>query len=263
MRNNDTPVDCMIVREPGMSIAPKIHLNRFYSVMEEKDISFEECLDLMLSAYKANRCMSDCDTSIVLDWNKAKSKISMRIVSKVNNKEYLRDKVSVDYLDLAIIFTINDDNGDSVITRAIFDHWNITEEELFATAKKNTSADDYYRVEPMVNIIAHMYGIPVEVVKLQLELPDSLYVISTESYQYGATALLNNELLGKISDECGSDLCIIPSSIHDLIVFPDIDDEQNEFVQENISSVNSTLQPEDVLSDRMYRFMRSKRAVTL
>ena len=77
------------------------------------------------------------------NFDSVKDKIIFKLVSKDMNKEYLKDKVYVDYIDLAVIFCVLINNNHSshataVVSKRLFDKWNVDKEELYDIAKENT-----------------------------------------------------------------------------------------------------------------------------
>lgn len=93
------------------------------------------------------------------------------------------------------------------------------------------------------------------------DLPDEvdLQVITSRKGAYGvATALLSDEI-AKVSEEYGSDVVILPSSIHELLVLPFSADCSLDEVKEMIASVNgSCVLPEEILSYNPYIYSRER-----
>ena len=99
--------------------------------------------------------------------------------------------------------------------------------------------------------------VPVYEPDLYGNTPVPLLVLTNESKYCGAACMLYEGLLRNLSDEIRSDLFIIPSSIHEVLLLPD----EGEFSEEELSAlvceINAHfINPSEVLSDHVYRFKR-------
>ena len=100
-------------------------------------------------------------------------------------------------------------------------------------------------------------GLPVYEPDLYGNAPVPLLVLTNESKYCGAACMLYEGLLRDLSDEIRSDLFIIPSSIHEVLLLPD----EGEFSEEELSAlvceINAHfINPSEILSDHVYRFKR-------
>ena len=98
-------------------------------------------------------------------------------------------------------------------------------------------------------------GLPVYEPDLYGNAPVPLLVLTNESKYCGAACMLYEGLLRDLSDEIRSDLFIIPSSIHEVLLLPD----EGEFSEEELSAlvceINAHfINPSEILSDHVYRF---------
>lgn len=96
------------------------------------------------------------------------------------------------------------------------------------------------------------------------EIPDcGLYIVSNERRTQGAAAIYNMELFKSFAEKLDSDLVIIPSSIHELIVMKYVSGiniyELNNMVNE---TNEAQVLPEEQLSDHVYIFNRSTNSLT-
>ena len=88
----------------------------------------------------------------------------------------------------------------------------------------------------------------------------TLYVLTNDAAHNGAACVLYPDKLKDLADEFGSDLLILPSSIHEVLIIADSENftEHDYHVFCNtIKNVNrESIQPEDFLSDNMYLYRR-------
>ena len=112
----------------------------------------------------------------------------------------------------------------------------ISPEELFAIAKTNTA-------EVLPAIVKDFCG---------------MTVITNSFGIGGAAVVLYSDILSKIAERFESDLCVIPSSIHEMILLPASHFKEMQ-LQKIIREINaSVLDPKDILSDHPYYYDRDR-----
>jgi|GEM_PF-128388 len=89
-----------------------------------------------------------------------------------------------------------------------------------------------------------------------LEAP--LYVLTNESRNYGAYWMSDAKVLAAIGEKLGDDYYILPSSVHECMVVPAVEQWDVENLHEMVCEINETqVMPEEVLADSVYRFSRT------
>ena len=92
-------------------------------------------------------------------------------------------------------------------------------------------------------------------------------VLTNKSGFGGAAQLLNTEAISKFADNRGSDIAIIPSSIHEVLMIPVSNlpsTDGTDALKTMIEEVNrNVVQEEEVLSNHPYLFKRSEGKVTM
>ena len=67
-----------------------------------------------------------------------------------------------------------------------------------------------------------------------------------------------------LADKLDSDLYILPSSIHELILIPVLENEEVETLREMVNQVNEeSVENIDYLSDNVYRFNRNTEEICI
>lgn len=91
-----------------------------------------------------------------------------------------------------------------------------------------------------------------------------LYIFTNTMKTYGAAAILYPDMLKKMAEQLGGDLLILPSSIHEVLLLR-YDPEQNiNWFQEMVCSINrSDVAERDVLSNHVYIYRREKDMVEI
>lgn len=93
--------------------------------------------------------------------------------------------------------------------------------------------------------------------------PESpLYVMTNRTGINGASVILYDGVLRDFAETLGSDLVILPSSIHETLAIP-YEEHLNAAELENmVRSINRTeVPPEDILSNSVYRYDRETDSV--
>lgn len=206
------------------------------------------------------------------DFEKAKNKVVFSLVNYEMNRERLESMPYVPYLDLAITFYVlmdRTENGErtAVVTNKELTAWGTTKEELLLLAGKNT---------PRL-YMAEVYSLN-EVVKSWI--PDTkwkdffdefirgeespLYVLGNCNGVKGAAVILYDGLLKEIAKSLESDLLILPSSVHEVLVMAYDGQSDISFVKDMVGHSNKVEVPAcDVLSNQIYWYSREKDAVSL
>ena len=92
----------------------------------------------------------------------------------------------------------------------------------------------------------------------------SLYVLTNRDGIYGAAAVLYDGALKRFAKEQESDLVILPSSLHEVLLTPCTEGMAPAKLQEIVREVNRTeLSEEEVLSDSVYLYNRETNQVSL
>ena len=87
--------------------------------------------------------------------------------------------------------------------------------------------------------------------------PAGLYVLSNEEMYFGAVTIFYPGLLSVIADEFGSDLFILPSSVHECLILPCSQGIDPHALASIVRTVNETeVAEEDILSFSVYRYSR-------
>ena len=167
-----------------------------------------------------------------LDTSKLKDKVFFSLINAEQNRELLNTVPHREFEDLAIVYRWNIGAGsDGVYTNLVDNDLakkeGLTENDLYNVANKNTKELFPVLVKNMNEFISEiMFGdselsgeMEEEFKEVMMETQDerSMYVITNESKLFGATSMLYEETLYELAEKIGSDLYILPSSIHEVI----------------------------------------------
>lgn len=223
--------------EVGSTLAPTIYFN-------EGD-SEDEIVEHTVRVY--SNSLKDIPDEELIRSQFTKENVLSKVYPVFTNieksKSMLEHAVNCHYLaDIAITYRFDVDMGNGlgsiVITDKHLEHLGVTKEELNDSAINNIQGKA--KVAPM----SEMFG---------AESP--LFIVTNDELKYGASMILDKEIAKMLKESVG-EAFIIPSSIHEVILCPASDDENDvKYLIDMIKSINATeVQPEDFLSDNLFRF---------
>lgn len=273
VKNNDTHLTSILIGGKEENIFPNIYLNNYFNKYESGDIGLEEIVQDILCIYKECCKKNEIDRTVVdqfKDPSYVKRNVVLQLVNKKNNEEYLKNVLFKDFLDLAVILKVvlmRSVNGRATVTVGpnIFSLWNMTEEELFAAAYENTRRMFTPKVQSMVDIMKIMmpYDLSQEQEdEMRETLP--LYVVTNDDMLNGSNAMLYPEVLERHAVSRNSDLLILPSSVHEILVMDYNENESLENFADMIQMINTTeVDDQDVLSDHPYFYKKGSMKITI
>lgn len=125
----------------------------------------------------------------------------------------------------------------------------INREEAWTAALRNVC--EHTTVESLDKIMSDVFGIPYDPA-VEPDLP--LYIVSNSDKIKGAGSILNKARLQEFGKKYGADrLVILPSSIHEMLIFPYFVGVNLEDMKKLVKEINlSDVAPEERLTDSAY-----------
>lgn len=241
----------------GIAVMPMMYYEVLYN-MYKIGISLEQILkdtaESMVSKDNRNRITNP---DILKSFDTCKYNIVLEIISKEVNMELLEEYVHRDYLDMAVVYRIivedNDDHRMStLLTKDIFDSWNIAEEELYRNAYRNTAEKRGFTLMSLDTM-----GIISEDTK-----PMSL-ILTNQDMERGAAAMMYPMMLERAARLLEDDFYILPSSLNELFLVA-AEDADSERLKEAVRAANATIvAQQDFLSDSLYFYGRETKEVKI
>lgn len=257
-KNNDIELTGVILMKASDNISPTIYLEGLYAEYQD-GTAMEELAEKVITFYEEQMPSGGLDMDFFQDFELVKDRIFYKLVSFEKNTRLLEKIPYYKWNDLALIFYYameEEKIGRASIT--IHHHhlemWEQSLDTLYAVARENMK-------EHMPELLVSMKDLLEEMTGLHLgeDMPLPMYVLTNQDKVYGAAAMLYSEQMKELAEKWQSDLLILPSSIHEVLLLPD--DGQNEyaFYRQMVEEVNTTqVEPEEVLSYSLYRYCREK-----
>lgn len=268
MKNNGIVLAGLIIGKASKSIAPTIYLNSYY-MHYTHGMSLEKILEDILSAYKENNDVSFGDMIEFLNFNNLRDKVAFKLIQREKNQYLLKDVPYIEFLDLAVVFYLTlDEHKEGQMTALIhnshLEQWGVEKEELYCLAMKNTPILLPAEIKTMKEIMCDILKGHLEDLEMEEMVDDlldfnsknpSLYVLSNKKQINGAGCILYDGCLKDFANSQNSDIVILPSSMHEVILVPDDGKLNYGELQKMVVQINQSEVPkEDVLSDKIYKY---------
>lgn len=260
MKNNGTELTGLSIGAKDARIAPTIYLEGFEERFEQGKISVNDVVDEILEVFRKE---DDQDAGFLYEIFSNVEEIYKRVCPKIinaeRNAELLKTVPFVKFLDLAEIFVvkmeISGNTGNVTINNDLVERLGIDIEKLKKSAYENMKKRgiEQKSLSSMIKDLIFDSGeVPEE-----LNEPEgiSMMVVTNRERYNGACCMIDPEIFIDMSEKMGSDLYILPSSIHEIIVVPAYERFNVEELKDMVIEVNRTsVNNEDFLSNSIYKF---------
>lgn len=272
VKDNEEKFGIVIKRSSGISITPILYLDDVYKDFMETD-NMEKCVQDIMALNKKYTLPSDKEQALLeelVSWEKMSKYVYPLLINTERNIEQLIRMDHRSYLDLSLCYVVRIQDNEQMIsfriTRVLSQVWNVTEEELYRTAMQNMKKDGY-AIRSMFDTFENIRKLatnPNEMKMLdilqaeELKATEQMYILTNKENRYGATGLLNEDMIRGFSEKHQADVFIIPASIHELILMLDSPMLDGSYIKEMVEEVNrKELKESEVLSDNVYYYSRA------
>ena len=245
------------------NVVPVVYVERYESMF---DNNYEAVARKIIEDISEAKLDFNFDASSFI-WDNIKDKLILCIAPSGTNEGY----VTYPYLDMELYVRVRVfDGGTFKVSKQMLDTWDGITKEMLLHAALDCSKPNYI-ITPMRDIMIELLteqGIPKELVESiineQSKEPTEQIVITNKEKVHGASAIYCKDILKSLADKHESDLRIIPSSIHEVIVVPMKNGVIFEDVTKMVQDVNSggDVAPEDILENHAYIFHRDTTEIT-
>lgn len=267
-------VDGLILKMDGENekVSPTIYLNDMYE-------HYKQFGDLQLTLETVGEAMlksmaKGVEVQQGLNFDNPEEKIVFQLINTEQNKDMLAHVPHREWKDLSIIYrlvtNVDKEGIESAVVRdGLAEKLGLTEEQLFKHAVENTRIIFPPTVRSMNDVMKEIFmadGMPIEMVDMMLgEVPADrmMYVISNDRGINGAISMLYEDQLHALAEQLGTDLYILPSSIHETIAVSVELGEPEELAQ-MVSEINmDQVSLQERLSNQVYHYDKDLRVLTM
>ena len=188
-----------------------------------------------------------------------RDRLYVRLINGARNRRLLESIPYVPFLDLAMVFYMRLDvsrryDAMVLVRKGDLERWRITTEELEKMAVNNTVEQKVCELIPLEAFLEEKAE----------EHSSAMFVLTDTDRRYGAAALCYPGLIESIADQFDSDLYVLPSSVHEVIILPDEGGFSPHMMSALVREVNATEVAEnEILSDHAYYYSRSERQLVI
>jgi len=266
-KNNGVELKALIVKNMNHNAAPVIYMEPLYQAYK-KGSSINALTKKILVRMKNELPFSMEITERAYDLESVRDRIGYRLISKSKNEELLKDIPWTPWQDLAIVYYLNMGvRDDSQVSTLIYNHqmqrWNLSVDDLYELAKENMPKMCPSVIGRLDHLILGFDKEEEDIISCNPRLP-VLYVLSNQTNINGASSVLYNGVLKEFADRLDSDLIILPSSVHEVLLLRYSETVELEMFKNLVRRVNEEDVPaEDVLSDSVYLYIRNEDEVRM
>ena len=273
VKNNDVHLTGVLIKRENETLTPNIYINELYEKYS-RGMNLDEIVgdiaDLRIEHDPPEEAQSI--GSIFTNYEMVKQRLEIHLCDMELNRDKLKNQVYTEQGDFAATYHIKIGGdgmlrGSATVTPNLLKGWGITEEQL----REDSLRAEHSKGAVFMDIEAldaeKMFGLkPINLLDKQNDIIDngdgfSLYCLTSEDYRYGASMILQEDVMGKVSKLMGGDFYILPSSIHETLIVPTTTQMTLEDMSIMVQYVNKeAVEPEDKLSDKV-QFYDSKAMV--
>ena len=226
----------IVVKKPGQLQQPGIVMNSFYADFSEGKKKMDEIIDQLMKTVEEENLGIQLNGSYFTK-DRILKNIRMELINADRNRELLSHVPHRMVADLAVIYKyIIQDTGEGIIGATLTNHtiagMGIHEDELFQMAMDNRRENAPYVIG---------------------NLEDGLF---------GASCILYPEAVKELAAAKGGNFFLLPSSIHEWLVIPDVGIYDG--LEDIVRFVNQNeVGEEEVLSDHVYYYDVQKQELSI
>lgn len=261
-------LDGIVLKEKGKSVSPVLYINDMYRTYQncgDLEATLLEGCDFLEEAYETP--FTDLNVRDVKE--NVNEKIVFCLINTEQNKALLEQVPHRGYLDLSIVYRIvvsvdRDGVQSTIITNALAASLGMSEEQIYMRAIENTK-----RIFPPV--VRNMHEMLAQLCPVGEMLPEMnpdeqiMWIITNNKGINGAASMLYEDVLLALAVRLKSDLYILPSSVHEVIVVPSSEDLNNpDDLAQMVWEINmQQVALDERLSNQVYFFKKDTRKITL
>ena len=186
------------------------------------------------------RTKPDFDLDFISDYSLVKEQLETELIPIETNTQVLEKIPHRRFLDRALIPRICTVAGSVLITNDLLSRWGISEERLIDDAVGNASKE---------------YALQIRNIFDYLDIREPVFYIAGTGRRFGASVMAYPGFIEEAAKTCKGAFYIIPSSIDEVLLFPETPDTDPQVLKDMVRSVNrETLKPEERLSDTVYYY---------
>lgn len=265
LKNNGVLETGLVIVLSNSNISPNIYLEHYYELYKDGHMMEEILADIATAYIYAREQVEDREYE-PYDAQQIKKHLFIRLVNQEQNEEFLQKCPYIPFLDLAITFryiVISDGEriGSALVSFEDMDRWGYDLQTLYEHARSNMRQ----MFEPRMVRLEDMLKERMEELEEDIpEVENPLYVLTNDIGMNGASFMLYEDLLENFANEQNSSFYILPSSIHEVLLLPEKESVDVDFLAQTVCDVNRLAVAKiEYLSDSVYRYDFATKQVSI
>ena len=263
LKNNDTKRYAILLKKIEGTVSPTIYLDNFYSEFEHGRTTISETASHIYEQMHDFEDKIEAYQEFSAELSDCSNKITYWLVSKERNKQFLESVPHLPFLNMAVVFYIihhvSKEGMESIcVTNELAGKWGLSAKSLYIIAEKNTPI----LLPPVIDTMEHTLELLMGEINCAIEpagdsnKPIPMHIMTNKYQINGASVLLYHGLLDGLAEKLGTDLYVIPSSIHELIIMPAEDGSLSlSKLSDMVKEINENhVKEEEILSDCAYYY---------
>jgi len=278
IKNNGMELDGLIIMMKDSNVSPTIYLNSYYDEYCAGR-PFEEIVDDIIEAYNENKDKVSICADFFMNFENIKEKIVYKVINYDQNKKLLQKVPHKKILDLAVVFYCLIEQGElgnatALIYNTHLQTWDVDVDTIYGIAIDNTPKLLKSNIKKMADIIRELFMQDNNLSEDEsLDIFDKMdadnisadmFVLTNITRINGAACMLYEDVLSNFANSIDSDLYILPSSIHEVIIVPQVNNLDKAELCLMVKEVNAEgVADDEILSDHVYVYNRTDHTITL
>jgi len=257
VRKNNTLLHGLMLKKADNPVCPTVYVDPYLEDLKEKKITLDFVAQQLFETLKEAPC-----PDIIQDLNRynnveyLREHVRYQLISIEGNEKFLKDLVYREVQGLAVIYRVMlGTQASYLVSKTMQEKFGFSFEKLDSWAYKN-GKENGYCFENITDVIGDV-GWEDCVSEKDVK---NMMILRTNSLEYGAAAVLFPEFLKEVAETLQNDLILLPSSIHEWIVFPKKQfeyDSDLDHLKVLVGEVNKTMEKEDILSYHVFYYDRT------
>lgn len=237
-------------------VSPIIYTSDIIKEVEKTGGGLDDVVSTVENFYKNNKQL-DVNVDDFFNRKYILNHLYIRL-QKESNETITKRKCGLSGIE-SCLYIRSERNGNSYYSLRVNDTFlekrGIGIKEAWEYAERNTNNESV--LIPMWAVIKDLIEFGEDEYFMENIIDDTipeLYVVTNKCKIDGASAILNKKLLMEYAEKCNTDkIVVLPSSVHEMIIFPFENDLNTDDCSCMVQEVNYTqVKPEERLADRAY-----------
>lgn len=262
MKTNGIELDSIILKDES-NIAPVVYVNDMYEAFQD-GTSMEELVTRAIEISREEVIIQDFDSEDIKNWEKIKNKIIFQVVGEKENQALLNTAPLRMEQDMFITYRVVINQGEGTagsyrIDNVMKSNLGVSENDLYKAAIQNMPRLFPPEIMDMTQLfdtdilINQNISRDLDKTLHDMEKGVGMYVLSNSDKYFGAGTIFYPEVMNKIAMAFDTDMVVLPSSVHEMILLPYTEDMEISNLKAMVTEVNAThVRPEEKLNDQVY-----------